>query len=218
MKKFLIALNIVIWSTVAVEAQARVSCVAMYTGNNTERNQKNIEYIQTEIDKARTLIPECNQDAGCINETFYEASKNYLHPLNSTVSMWNNVFNRGIWSKTLYSDMQKSLDSAVTKNEADQKAVASYNECEAVRKAEFDAEMSVLDAEVQKIKAEQDRLAKLPGVKLGMTAKQVRTKSSWGEPYQINRTTNRYGVREQWVYGSRNYLYFENGILTSIQN
>jgi hypothetical protein len=51
-----------------------------------------------------------------------------------------------------------------------------------------------------------------------MTAKQVIEKSSWGKPQSINRTTTRHGVHEQWVYGSRSYLYFENGVLTAIQN
>ena len=57
-----------------------------------------------------------------------------------------------------------------------------------------------------------------PGVSIGMTSRQVIEDSSWGKPQSVNRTTNQYGVREQWVYGGRNYLYFENGKLTSIQN
>lgn len=40
---------------------------------------------------------------------------------------------------------------------------------------------------------------------------------SWGEPLDINTTTGSYGTHEQWVYGT-SYLYFENGILTTIQN
>lgn len=55
------------------------------------------------------------------------------------------------------------------------------------------------------------------GVRLGMTAEEV-LMSKWGRPEHINRTTSLGGTREQWVYGGRNYLYFENGILTSIQN
>lgn len=42
-----------------------------------------------------------------------------------------------------------------------------------------------------------------------------------GKPRDINRTTTAYGVREQWVYGAvgnRKYYYFENGILTTIQD
>jgi len=41
---------------------------------------------------------------------------------------------------------------------------------------------------------------------------------SWGEPESVNRTSGSYGTHEQWVYGGNNYLYFENGVLTSIQN
>jgi hypothetical protein len=40
---------------------------------------------------------------------------------------------------------------------------------------------------------------------------------SWGEPNDINKTTTSSGTHEQWVYSS-NYLYFENGKLTAIQN
>jgi hypothetical protein len=42
--------------------------------------------------------------------------------------------------------------------------------------------------------------------------------SSWGKPDDINRTITAYGTREQWVYGYRSYLYFDDGILTAIQN
>ncbi len=42
---------------------------------------------------------------------------------------------------------------------------------------------------------------------------------AWGKPSGVNRTTTQTKVYEQWVYGSgRSYLYFENGILTTIQN
>lgn len=53
-------------------------------------------------------------------------------------------------------------------------------------------------------------------VLIGMTSTQCR--ESWGSPKTINRTTSRYGVREQWVYAGSRYLYFENGILTTIQD
>lgn len=54
------------------------------------------------------------------------------------------------------------------------------------------------------------------GVSLGMTADDVRA-SSWGRPEKVNRSTYKFGVREQWVYPG-GYLYFEDGVLTSIQN
>jgi hypothetical protein len=55
------------------------------------------------------------------------------------------------------------------------------------------------------------------GASIGMS-KEEALASSWGRPESVNRTTNAYGTREQWVYGGGNYLYFENGVLTSIQN
>ena len=55
------------------------------------------------------------------------------------------------------------------------------------------------------------------GVKIGMTTAQV-LKSNWGKPNNINRTTTRNGTHEQWVYGGHNNLYFDNGILTAIQD
>lgn len=65
-------------------------------------------------------------------------------------------------------------------------------------------------------KAEAARRRK-QGVSIGMTREEVLA-SSWGKPQRVNTTTTAYRVREQWVYGDNNYLYFENGILTSIQN
>jgi len=65
--------------------------------------------------------------------------------------------------------------------------------------------------------AKEKAKAKTEGVRIGMTQEQVR-QSSWGNPKNINRTTGSYGTHEQWVYGGNNYLYFDNGILTTIQN
>jgi hypothetical protein len=55
------------------------------------------------------------------------------------------------------------------------------------------------------------------GVSIGMSRADVLA-SSWGKPQSVNTTTNAYGVREQWVYGDRNYLYFKDGVLESIQH
>ena len=41
---------------------------------------------------------------------------------------------------------------------------------------------------------------------------------SWGKPQIINRTINAFGTIEQCVYSLKKYLYFENGILTTIQD
>lgn len=53
--------------------------------------------------------------------------------------------------------------------------------------------------------------------KIGMTREQVE-ESLWGKPNKINRTVTSSTVKEQWVYGSGQYLYFTDGIMTSFQD
>ncbi len=62
---------------------------------------------------------------------------------------------------------------------------------------------------------EEARVAKGP-VKIGMNTAQVLS-SSWGSPSAVNKTTTAAGVKEQWVYGIKTFLYFESGKLTAIQ-
>jgi len=51
---------------------------------------------------------------------------------------------------------------------------------------------------------------------IGMTADDI-INSTWGKPTDINTTTTEYSTSEQWVYSNYQYLYFDDGILTSIQ-
>ncbi len=64
--------------------------------------------------------------------------------------------------------------------------------------------------------AQDNRRHAKPGVVLGMTTEQVINETSWGKPARRNTTTTASGTREQWVYYNQ-YLYFENGVLVSIQ-
>lgn len=49
---------------------------------------------------------------------------------------------------------------------------------------------------------------------IGMTKDEVES-STWGSPSKINKDTYSWGTTEQWVY-NRGYIYFKNGIVTSI--
>ena len=51
---------------------------------------------------------------------------------------------------------------------------------------------------------------------IGMTPAQATM--AWGKPKKVNRTTGRWGVHEQRVYGTSDYLYFEKGRITAFQN
>jgi hypothetical protein len=57
---------------------------------------------------------------------------------------------------------------------------------------------------------------------IGMTETEAE-KSTWGYPDDVNKTVTTHGISEQWVYRGlgytkSRYLYFRNGILTSIQD
>jgi hypothetical protein len=71
-------------------------------------------------------------------------------------------------------------------------------------------------AVVEVVKAEK-AAKKLAGVQIGMYEQDV-LDSSWGKPLRVNTTTNARGLSAQWVYGGKSYLYFDNGVLTSISN
>jgi hypothetical protein len=92
--------------------------------------------------------------------------------------------------------------------------VSDANPYAASRGSDADLQAAMIP---RKAKAPSKPAVKRPGASIGMS-KDEAIASSWGRPESVNRTTNAYGTREQWVYGGGNYLYFENGVLTSIQN
>jgi hypothetical protein len=51
---------------------------------------------------------------------------------------------------------------------------------------------------------------------IGMTEQMLI--DSWGQPEDINTTVTRYVKRKQYVYGSRQYVYVENGVVDAWQN
>lgn len=53
-------------------------------------------------------------------------------------------------------------------------------------------------------------------IRIGMTKNMCI--DAWGRPSDINKTSGSFGVHEQWVYGFGSYVYFENGVITTIQN
>ena len=71
-------------------------------------------------------------------------------------------------------------------------------------------------AEKEEREKEKKARKKQQGVRIGMSEQDV-LDSSWGKPTKINKSVYSWGTYEQWVYPNYNYLYFENGKLTSIQ-
>jgi hypothetical protein len=103
--------------------------------------------------------------------------------------------------------------SARTRGQAMQKLAKDYPEVG--EKYTKQAELLIAEADKKEREAERKR-KKSEGVSIGMTKEDVLA-SSWGKPKSINTTITAYGSREQWVYGTGNYLYFNDDKLTSIQ-
>ena len=116
--------------------------------------------------------------------------------------------------KSHLADLSDPAKSAGNRSLSFEKLSVDYPDVAA--KNEQFAKRQIAAAERKEQEAERKQ-KRTQGVRLGMSKEDVLA-SSWGRPEKINTTTNVYGTREQWVYGSRNYLYFENNVLTSIQN
>lgn len=111
---------------------------------------------------------------------------------------------------------EQAKQERIAKEEEKAKALAERQ----ARLAEQQARLAKEKAEKERAQriAERKRREAMPSPRIGMTWQTVVHETNWGRPYDVNRTTTRWGTREQWVYGDRRYLYFENGVLTAIQD
>jgi len=50
---------------------------------------------------------------------------------------------------------------------------------------------------------------------IGMSPEEVK-KTSWGSPDKINKDTYEWGTNEQWVYSKKGYVYFRDGVVSSV--
>jgi hypothetical protein len=51
-------------------------------------------------------------------------------------------------------------------------------------------------------------------IQVGMLTSEVR--AAWGKPNHVNTSMYASGTREQWVYSDTSYVYFEDGVMTSL--
>lgn len=89
---------------------------------------------------------------------------------------------------------------------------------ERVAKLESDRKSSAAQVLAQPVSPQhandQNQVRRAPII--GM-ARWAARESTWGKPESINTTTTQSGTLEQWVYSNGNYLYFKDGVLTTIQ-
>ncbi|PRS80656.1 MULTISPECIES: hypothetical protein [unclassified Bacillus (in: firmicutes)] len=63
----------------------------------------------------------------------------------------------------------------------------------------------------------EERTNSHQSVSVGMSKEEVLIEG-WGKPEKINKTQTADHTMEQWIYKGNKYLYFENGILSTISN
>jgi hypothetical protein len=71
------------------------------------------------------------------------------------------------------------------------------------------------EAELRRRRAAQ---AAKPEAKIGMSAIDVISATRWGAPIDVFRTTTKSGVSEDWIYGGRRALRFQDGKLIAIHD
>ena len=121
----------------------------------------------------------------------------------------------------------KEFNSLMEPDDFKQRAL---RECEEMKRKVEQRNLELAKKEADRKKAEANRLAELTKKYGAKNAKLIMGSvvqigwnkqmciESWGEPSEINKTITSGNVHEQWVYSISSYLYFDNGILTGIQN
>lgn len=188
----------------------------------SESKQKQVDqYIKDELEKDYAEITDHSQIQLTIDRYKGVSSlKDYLQKMRNRA-----------YSRYLYNEGEKRINTAggIT----NLKDFELYDITQKYSNITSDFEYyDNVKKELQQVKSESDKRfkaqygvdqpsdkkeVKKEGVRIGMTQDEV-LNSTWGKPNKINKTTSKYGTSEQWVYGGNNYLYFENGILTTIQN
>ncbi len=121
-------------------------------------------------------------------------------------------------SKEVVMAEEAQQDEDLRKQIAEEKKAKEQSAVQAKKNAEASAAAKRQRREnlIKKYGEKQAAMILEGHVAIGMTKEMCI--DAWGRPRDVNTTTGSFGVHEQWVYNMKSYLYFENGLLTTIQN
>ena len=131
----------------------------------------------------------------------------FLDYFNKESGIWNE---QG-WYEQLDGTPYKKIDS----NELQRILTENAEILNLIEDAYTEEIQPYLVGEVQKSQEQLD--AKNAEPEIGMTKDEV-INGAWGEPDKKNIDEYESGTKEQWVYDGKGYVYFEDGIVTSIQH
>ncbi len=197
----------------------------------------NQEYLTYHLNNTRILLVLDNNNFGRYF-TFY-------HKKDSEIP--GESFNRLFMSGEMRAEAERQEELRIAEAERQEELrIAEAERLEELRIVEAKQAMAEVERQAKLRQAKAEQREKLRIAKAKQQAKQRRTRlyntygedianiilqqkvrigmtsamciESWGRPSDINKTIGAWGVHEQWVYGLSSYLYFEDGVLTTIQN
>ena len=190
---------------------------------NLENYRKEASYYKIKEDKEKEKIKEHNELLKRNAEIEKQrVAKNYLEK-RKTDSIYLIELQQKAKNDSIQYENQKKIKDLIEKEQRkkDVKKQIVIKEKQKKQEIEIKAKRK-LDNEkrrnliINKYGKENGEAILNHKVKIGWTKEMC--VASWGKPYDINRTTSEYGTHEQYVYSLKKYLYFENGVLTTIQD
>lgn len=208
---------------ISIEAYEKAKSSEDEVNSEIAQNEKRFRAEQERIEKAVQFKMKIKGKQNRINELLdrkIKCSENYIERLDE------NILKRLIpkWDKKKIADFLISeTDLGTLENLIEKYGFSTEHsiEHESFNKVNWER----FDRLVKKYGKANARLMIIKRVKLGWSSDMVI--ESLGRPTDINRTINSWGTREQWVYREylselheyiTEYYYFENGILTAIQD
>jgi hypothetical protein len=177
------------------------------------QNEKQIDAKKDELDEEskKQLVNELTQ---LLKEKKYlEVIKRTIHGESELEqTFFNFALAKQSIEKRNYSDAYEFLDKIKNPpKEVPKEIVEEYRKL----KIKLEDYKPVAEEQIQE-EPVQEEPVQITDLEIGMTKEEVL--KILGEPKDINKTITANGVSEQWVYFGDRYLYFEDGILTTIQD
>lgn len=181
-----------------------------------------IDYLNKKYVGKEVYVKHHNYDSG-IGSGYYILKNIELCPSNNEEDIYFKYYalledsDKRTYNFLITSDFEEKIIYAEEQRKIEEENARKRAQEEAEYRAKIEREEREYKANLIKKYGKDNALLILDGqVKIGFTKEMCI--ESWGRPYDINRTVTAYGTHEQWVYGLWCYLYFEDGILTAIQN
>ncbi len=171
--------------------------------------------------EARLLVIEAEQKAIEVYENLI-AERRFLDASNYVAkNMPKATFANKLIAEAEVKHFSSVIDNPKSSKDDRRRALVSISQLYPEHARRYSDKLKSIDAETLRAQKESSRKSCVEsskrGVSIGMLSSEVLC-SSWGRPQAVNNTITKDGTHEQWVYGRGGYLYFENGILTAIQN